>query len=400
MLEADTCCNGQSEETGPSSIEAALSESEERYRVLLESIPDAIIIVSDDKIRYSNQAGLRLLGISTAAEALNMDANTVSPPLYKTYMMARIEQGDYDLTELNPFDKDHFKQTMEAFVEKPGHSDAMHIMAVQLDGCIRYFEARVVRIKWNGLPAFQFSIRDVSEHKANEERLKSYGERLESLSHQLIVTQEKERRKIAMELHDEAGQAIANARLQLHSMMQRPGAGTFENEISELSSLLEYYADKVRNISLDLRPSMLDDLGIVPALDWYVEKMNTKSAISVQFMHSGITDDIPVEIRIACYRIAQEALTNVIRHSEASYAIVELHRRDDRIMLSIRDDGRGFDVAEMQSKAISGKSLGLLGMQERCGLALGSISIKSSPGSGTEIDAVFPLRHSSHGTKS
>ena len=374
-------------------IKVALRESEERYRLLVESLPDALIIVVDDTIQYSNRAWAELVREASEAEIINgnIDDLTVLFSDDRGYS-AVVEQKDPTASgRFLPVTNDNFQRTISIILENSKRGAATQIMGLKRDGEIRYFETRGVPVKWNGVQAIQFTVLDVTSFKAVEKRLHEYGERLKSLSRQLILTQETERRAIAMELHDEAGQVAMSFKLQLNAILRSSTSEEQKIEIREMAAVLDHYTQKLRELSLDLRPSMLDDLGVIPALEWYIDKLNSKSEVEVQFLHSEIQSDVPPEVKIACFRIAQEALTNVLRHAEASDAVVELHQRDDRLVLNIRDNGKGFDVDAMQAAAIHGSGLGLLGMQERTVLAFGSFDIRSAPGSGTEIDVEFPL---------
>jgi signal transduction histidine kinase len=161
--------------------------------------------------------------------------------------------------------------------------------------------------------------------------------------------------------------------------------------------LVEYTLQSVRALSTALRPSVLDDLGLVSALRWLLDQQARLGGFR------GTLSADPPELRLApelettCFRIAQEALHNVVRHAQASQVVVELRRRDTLLELSIRDDGKGFDVRAALERAMAGHSLGILSLQERAALFDGELKIVSAPGQGTEVRAVFPLDRRENG---
>ncbi|MBV9125186.1 MAG: sensor histidine kinase [Planctomycetes bacterium] len=148
---------------------------------------------------------------------------------------------------------------------------------------------------------------------------------------------------------------------------------------------------QIRNMSLELRPSLLDDLGLVAALRWYVDRLARRSGLAIQFLHSLLPARLGPDLETTCFRIAQEALTNVVRHARARQVRVELHGEEAELYLAIRDDGAGFDVQEAREGAARGTHLGLLGMQERVQLSGGRLEIRSAPNQGTDIQVRFPL---------
>src|SRR5262249_8826985 len=148
---------------------------------------------------------------------------------------------------------------------------------------------------------------------------------------------------------------------------------------------------QVRALSLDLRPSMLDDLGLAPALRWYLNRQAERAGFVVRFVAEPSEMRYPSEIETTCFRIAQESVTNIVRHAQAQLVLVKLEQSATELCLLIRDDGVGFDVGAARTRARRGASLGLLGMQERALLIGGQITIESGLGRGTEVCARFPL---------
>ncbi len=220
--------------------------------------------------------------------------------------------------------------------------------------------------------------------------------KLQVLSHRLVEVQEAERRQIARELHDEIGQSLTAAELNLQAALQAPRASALEKRLEDSIQAVERVLEQVHDLSLNLRPSMLDDLGLEPALRWYTHRQAALTGMRAEFYAETLDDRLDPVIETECFRVAQEALTNVVRHSQASHVKVELTRRDDRLHLRVRDDGVGFDVSALRDEAVRGASLGLLSMEERASLAGGGLEFNSAPGQGTEVRAWFPLHVREH----
>lgn len=213
-------------------------------------------------------------------------------------------------------------------------------------------------------------------------------ERLHSLSHQLVEAQEDERRRIARELHDQVGQALTALKINLQTVQLATGDST--SALDESIAIAERTLQQVRDLSLDLRPSMLDDLGLFAALRWYLHRQAQRTGWTAQITGERFDEGLPAAIETVCFRVAQEALTNAARHAQARRVTVDL-RRHGELRLSIHDDGVGFDVAAARRRAIEGNSLGLLGMQERVSLVGGRLDVDSTPGCGTQVSVSLPL---------
>jgi signal transduction histidine kinase len=231
--------------------------------------------------------------------------------------------------------------------------------------------------------------RDISEHKQAEAALRQTNERLQELSRRLFQVQEDERRHLARELHDQMGQALTAAKLNLQAAQRLEERGLIARKLDDGIAVLETLLQQARQISLDLRPPLLDDLGLVPALRWYLDQQAQRAGLRIEFFADPALERMSPEIETACFRVAQEALTNVVRHARAQTVSVELHRTPEALHLVVRDDGIGFDVMRAEQQGVS---LGLLGMRERVTLLGGEMDCQSAPGRGTEIHAFFPVR--------
>jgi signal transduction histidine kinase len=223
-----------------------------------------------------------------------------------------------------------------------------------------------------------------AERQQAESTLRQYADRL-------MKVQETERRHIARELHDEIGQALTAVKMNLQAARRLSDDPTLVSYQEDCIGTVERTLDQVRSLSLDLRPSILDDLGLVPALRWLVARQARQTGLSVQFVTDPLDERLPPDLEIACFRTVQEALTNIVRHAQAEQVQVELQFQEGEVRLAVRDDGVGFDVQAALESAARGASLGLLGMRERVLLAGGQIDIESRPGYGTEIRACLPV---------
>ncbi len=233
---------------------------------------------------------------------------------------------------------------------------------------------------------------DITDRKAAEEKLRETNDRLQLLSRRLVESQEVERRHIARELHDEVGQTLTVAEMNLQAVVRSSRTASLTERLKESLRAVERVLEQVRDLSLNLRPSMLDDLGLEAALRWYAERQAALAGLEVEVDADPLEERLDTLVETACFRIAQEALTNVVRHAQARAVSVELRRQNGLLHLYVRDDGVGFNVAAVRQRAVMGESLGLLSMEERATLSDGGLEHISAPGQGTVVHAWFPLR--------
>ena len=259
-----------------------------------------------------------------------------------------------------------------------------------------------LRFDNNNNPIEMFgTIQDTTDHKQVEqekhllfEQVQVANERLRFLSRELINSQEEERKHIAQELHDELGQALTAISLDL-GIIERDLHPEITQDIAERLSGTRAMADeldeKISELALDLRPSLLDDLGLLPALRWYVDRYSQRAEVEIEMDIIGLEERLHPEIETTLYRVFQEALTNVARHAQASKVRLQIERRPTAVAVYIEDDGRGFDAEVFQITEAPLRSLGLTGMKERISLLGGRMDIHSKPGEGTRIDIEIPL---------
>ncbi|MCK6624882.1 MAG: GAF domain-containing sensor histidine kinase [Anaerolineae bacterium] len=216
-------------------------------------------------------------------------------------------------------------------------------------------------------------------------------ERLQLLSQQLVDAQEAERRHIARELHDEIGQTLTAVKINLQAMQRRSGVSDLTASLQESMDIVEQAIQQVRNLSLDLRPSLLDDLGLVATLRWYLDRQASWAGLSAQLTVTPSNLQLPANLETVCFRLVQEALTNALRHAQAQTIQVDLQQHDKELQLVIGDDGLGFEVEPTLKRVAYGKGLGLVGMQERVSLLGGRFELESAPGQGTQIRVFLPV---------
>jgi signal transduction histidine kinase len=216
-------------------------------------------------------------------------------------------------------------------------------------------------------------------------------ERMQKLSQQLLNVQENERRRIALELHDQIGQTLTAVKINLQTIQRTPEAASMGDRLEKSITIVERAVGQVRSLSLALRPSMLDDLGLPAALRWFVDRQAQQGGFDVDFQVDDFEERLDPNIETACFRVAQEALTNIMRHAEAGMVQVRVSNFGGEMQMLVEDDGVGFDVPAALERAGLGESLGILGMRERVQLLGGKLELKSWPGKGTKLLARFPI---------
>jgi PAS domain S-box-containing protein len=352
------------------SADYALKTSEMRYRRLFETAQDGILILNADTGQIDD----------------------VNPFLTDMLGYTREQLMGNKLWEIGPFkdtkaSKASFKELQrDAYVryeDLPLETSAGKSINVE-------FVSNVYQV--DGSKVIQCNIRNITERKQAEAKRKEYSRKLQVLSRRLVEAQETERRNIARELHDEIGQALTVLQLNLQAMLLSPSTEAVSLRLNESLAVVERVLEQVHDISLDLRPSILDDLGLEPALRWYTDRQAALVEIQAEFHADRLEQRLDPMIETECFRVAQEALTNVVRHAQAKAVTVELRKEDGQLHLRVRDDGIGFEVAAIRAQAVRGASVGLLSMEERALLAGGGLEFTSSPGQGTEVHAWFPLK--------
>jgi PAS domain S-box-containing protein len=357
-------------EAKPRSAELALKVSELRYRRLFETAQDGILILNADsgQIEDVNPFLTDMLGYSRK--------QLLGNKLWDIVPFKDVEASKAEFRDLQ-------RESYVRYEDLPLETSTGKSINVE-------FVSNIYQV--NGDRVVQCNIRDITQRRQSEEKLKAYSRKLLVLSRRLVEAQETERRHIARELHDEIGQALTVMQLNLQALLKSPGAKLLAPRLQESLAVVEHVLAQVHDISLNLRPLILDDLGLEPALRWFTRRQAALVGLQAEFHADPLAHRLNPVIETECFRVAQEALTNVVRHAQAKSVNVELRKEAGQLHLRVRDDGIGFDVGTIREQAVRGASLGLLSMEERAALAGGGLEFKSTPKKGTEVHAWFPLR--------
>jgi signal transduction histidine kinase len=215
------------------------------------------------------------------------------------------------------------------------------------------------------------------------------------LFRRVVAAQEAERQRIARDLHDETGQALTAIGMGLRGLSSKLGARNKEalNNLHKLETLTADSLKELQRLMTDLRPSHLDDLGLSAALRWYAGSVQEHSSLNIRVDIHGEECDLDDAMKITIFRIIQESLNNIIKHSQATHVNIHLHFDEKNVRISVMDNGIGFDLEQVQQRRSSRPSLGLAGMEERAALLGGKVLVHSRPGYGTEVEALIPYHH-------
>jgi signal transduction histidine kinase len=226
-----------------------------------------------------------------------------------------------------------------------------------------------------------------AERVQKEEQLHEAYELLGRLHRRVESAKEDERRHLARDLHDELGQTLTALKLRLQMASKAPAAGAMPAAVDLVDRLI----GRVRQLSIDLSPPLLDEVGLAPAIRAHLERGETPAGMRIDLDTAGLDERLPAEVETAAFRVVQESLTNIVRHAAASRVEISVRREDHLLHLRVRDDGRGFDVAETRRAAARGAHIGVVGMTERVKGLGGMLEVRSQPGQGTEVRATLPV---------
>lgn len=278
------------------------------------------------------------------------------------------------------------------------------------DGSITWGEVHGSLIEYEGAPALIGVAVDITDrHQAEErqqqllEQLLAARERLQALSSQLMQVQEEERRHLARDLHDEIGQSLTALKMNLLSVPltslatdnspppSAPPLQALQAMKDDSLKILDDLIAHVRNLSLDLRPAMLDDLGLAETLRWFVARQATRAGWTAQVHIDDTLSELPSALALTCFRIVQECVTNAMRHARATTITVDAAPHEGAVHLDIRDNGVGFDVSSALQRSARGGSVGLLSLHERVRALAGDVTVESAPQHGTAFHIRIPI---------
>jgi PAS domain S-box-containing protein len=292
------------------------------------------------------------------------------------------------LSLIHPDDVDYIKsQFVNSYYL---YISGVNFRFIRGDGAIRYGQAQW-KIEYDEAGKGQRLygiLQDITKQKEAELELKSTNEELRNLSSHLQNIREEERIHIAREIHDELGQQLTGLKMNISLLLRKlPGEEVVKQKLTEIIEQIDETIKSVRRISTSLRPSILDDLGLIAALEWHSREIEKRSEITVNFNADIQEPDLPVPSATGIFRIYQEILTNAVRHANAHTINSNLLQKNGYLLLRVEDDGQGMDLSEPKTK----KTLGLLGIKERTFLLGGRFDLQSQPGLGTVISIWIPV---------
>jgi PAS domain S-box-containing protein len=339
-----------------------LAESEEKYRLLVDNASEVIVVAQDGLIKLANRKGLKLTGYC--------QEEIFNKPI---------------LEIVHPDDRESVEKLYWGSIAGEAVLPNYELRIVLKDGNTRWVQANVAKISWEEKPALMALLTDISDRKMMEQDLKTYARRITEV-------QEEERKRIAYELHDDTAQYLSILKMQLGALAQ---SGKIQDPgVAEKLQFLERDADRafsdVRRYSHELRPVVLEHQGLVAALEQIADDFNKLGEISVNVNILGIEPELSEEVKLGFFRIAQEALNNIRKHTKANQATIILAFRETHLKMMVSDNGSGFDIKEAAARAGGKGSLGLLSMRERAGLIGADLKIESEIGKGTVVTLEAP----------
>jgi len=353
-------------------MERSLRSSEAKYRTIFNGVNDGIGVVdpATGKFLEVNRRWMEMTGYTAkGARGLSIGALCLS--------------GD----EYTPDDACH---RVQAAARKG--PQLFEWLAQTKDGRPHWVEVNLKRAVINDQDRLLTVVRDISERKRAEEALKESERELRQLTSQLLRVQEKERRRVARELHDELGQALTVLKINLVALEDQmgPEQQDLKANCEHMLSYIDTVIENVRRLSWDLSPSSLEDLGLSAALGYLVDETCRTHNLQAVVAMDEIDHLFTPEIQINIYRMFQESLTNVVKHAGAGRVTVNVSRTDGKVSFMIRDNGRGFNVGRVMDGKAAKRGLGLTAMNERAHMVRGSLQILSRPGRGTTVAFTIP----------
>jgi len=342
-----------------------LASREKRFRALIEESSDVVALIDrEGTLTYVSPSVARILGYMPD-ELIGLNA----------------------LALIHPLDLDFTKQVFEDLLQEPSKIVTAEIRYKEKKGSWRWIEGLGKNLlEEPAVNAVVVNFRDITDRKVADEMLRE-------LPIRIINAQESERRRVSRDLHDSVNQILSSVKFRMESVEERTKRKdkALRDVVASAKDSLERAMHEVRRISQNLRPSELDDLGVIPAVRSMCEEFKEVTKIDVDLKFSRFPKKLSPEIEVTMYRIIQEALSNVAKHSDATKLVIRCEREQSRLTLKIKDNGKGFDEQNLTSHSPKNSGMGLLNMKERAAFVGGTVSVHSSPRGGMEINVQLPF---------
>jgi signal transduction histidine kinase len=266
---------------------------------------------------------------------------------------------------------------------------------------IRYYFVHITPLAWKeskSLDGYLVQIQDITERKLAEKHRSRYQRQLRSLASKLTLTEERERRQLATDLHDSIGQALAISKLKLDGLLNSAAVNAVAGDLEEICTLLEDAIQRTRSLTFALSPPVLYELGLEPALESLVEQVEKRHGMRIILISDHRPKPLSQDLAVLLFRAVQELVINIVKHAHAQRARVAVARDIDWIRIEVKDYGVGFDVAKLEPHSGSAGGFGLFSIRERLGHLDGRVDVQSAPGRGTKVTIVAPLAPVGSGT--
>lgn len=349
----------------------ALQQAEARINGILGSAMDAIITIDESQhVVMFNRAAEEMFGWH--------EADAIGAPLAR-FIPERFRVGHVD----------HVRAFGETGIVSRRMGAQRIVTGLRLNGEEFPIDASISQLSADGGKFYTVILRDVTERLRADEELRRSKDELRELGAVAHQVREQEKKRLARELHDELAQALTALKMDVAWCRERTvgGDGSIETRLDRMEATLDAAVAATRRMASDLRPLMLDDLGLLPAVEWLVENFTSRTGVACKLATSGSELELDGLRATAVYRIVQESLANVAKHAQASWVEVTIRSNGSSLLIDVRDDGQGFSPQEPRKP----DSYGLLGLRERASLLGGKASVASAPGQGTRIEVQLPI---------
>jgi PAS domain S-box-containing protein len=346
-----------------------LKESEEKYRSLVEVTPEAICVAVDEKISFANTSTLKLLGAKSSEE------------------LAERSMWDF----IHPDFTKKVRGDIRELLENKDKAPLREVKLIRLDGSILEIEASATSVVHQGKLGVLVIFHDITERKQVEKRILADQEQLRSLTTELILTEERERRAVAAALHDSLGPLLAFSKREL-GILQKSAPAKLLGTLDNIRDYISQAIDQTRSLTFDLSPPALYTLGLEHAIEELTERFSEKGGIKCVFENSDTIIPPADDIKILLYRSMRELFVNITKHAQAKSVRVNLSMDGNNIKISVEDDGVGFNMTDIDPRTGKSSGFGLFSILQRLTQVGGQFDIKSEKGKGTKVILMAPLK--------